>query len=69
MIPVWNTLPIKLKTKNIVLETANQDQKFLERMEREIDQPEYGENVGEIIVSNESISSLFPLCLACFVFF
>ena len=44
IIPIWNTLPIKLKTQNIVLETAKQKVKsfFLERMERELLQPEYG---------------------------
>ena len=42
---------------------------FLERMERELDQPEYGKNAGEVIVLNECLSLLFPLCLHSFVCF
>ena len=32
-------------------------------MERQNYQPEYGKNVGEIVVLNECISLLFPYCL------
>ena len=44
IIPIWNTLPIKLETQNIVLDTAKHKIKsfFFERMERELDQSEYG---------------------------
>ena len=39
-------------------------------LERELDQPDNGKNIDEIIVLNKCISLLFPLiCLNCFVCF
>ena len=61
---------MQLKTQNIVLETAKHKIKsfFLERMERELDQPEDGKNVGEIIVLNKCISLLVLKCYKAVLF-
>ena len=50
IIPVFNTLPIKLKTKNIVLEIAKHKMKsfLLERMEGELDQPNMGKMLEKL---------------------